>query len=195
MQIKKKWVIDKKTTVGFGLALSILIAIGVFSELNFFNFRENNDRVEHTREVLETNENILVLIINAETGQRGYLIAGEARYLEPYNAALERIDQEIKDLRLLTSDNPNQQRRLDTLEHLLRAKFAELKETIALRQNKGLEASLQVVKTNRGKQLMDEIRQLNYKIATEENQLLQERSEQQLAIAQNTTFLTIIAAF
>jgi CHASE3 domain sensor protein len=191
MRINKKWVIDKKTTVGFGLALSILIGIGAFSYLNFFNYRKTNDRVTHTREVLETNENILLLITNAETGQRGYLLAGEERYLEPYYIAIKRIEQEIKELRQLTSDNANQQRRLDILEQLVVAKLAELKETIDLRQNRGLEAALQVVKTNQGKDLMDQIRQLNSEIATQENQLLEKRSQQQLAIAQNTTSLTI----
>lgn len=191
MRIKKKWFIDKKTTVGFGLALSILIGIGAFSYLNFFNYRKTNDRVTHTHEVLQTNENILVLIINAETGQRGYLIAGEERYLEPYYIAIKTIEQEIKELRQLISDNPNQQRRLDILEQLVVTKFAELRETIALRRNKGLEAALQVVKTSQGKDLMDQIRQLNSEIATQENQLLEKRSQQQLAIAQNTTFLTI----
>lgn len=194
MQIKKKWFIDKKTTVGFGLALSILIGIGAFSYLNFFNYRKTNDRVAHTREVLETNENILLLITNAETGQRGYLIAGEESYLEPYYIAIKTIEQEIAELRQLTSDNPNQQRRLDILAQLVVAKFAELKETIDLRQNQGLEAALQVVKTNQGKQLMDQIRQINSEIATQENQLLEKRSQQQLALAQNTTFLTIVGS-
>ncbi len=191
MQIKQKWLIDKKTTVGFGLALSMLTGIGVFSYLNFLNYQKTNDQVEHTREVLEKNANILTLMTDAETGQRGYLIASEKRYLQPYYLAIDKIEPEIKELRQLTSDNPSQQRRLDILEPLVVAKLTELKETIALRQNQGLEASLQVVKTNRGKQLMDQIRKLNSEIATQENQLLQERSQQQLATAQNTTSLTI----
>jgi len=176
----RKWFIDKKTTAAIGFTLSILVGIGVVSYLNFLNFKQTIDWVEHTHEVIETNENLLFLITNAETGQRGYLLTGEKRYLKPDRIAVE-IALEIKKLRKLTSDNPNQQRRLDALEPLVVTELAELKQTINLR-SKGLAAALQGVKIEREEQLMKEIRKLCDQIATEENQLLQVRSQQKQAL-------------
>ena len=91
-------------------------------------------------------------------------------------------------LRSLTADNPNQQRRLDALEPLLDSKLAELQETITLRQNQGFAASLKVILTDRGKQLMDDIRRVILQMENEERELLQQRSLEAEATAQQAIF-------
>src|SRR5207245_9246059 len=123
---------------------------------------------------------------------RGYLLTGGERFLEPYNAAVQSIDADLKDVRKLTADNPNQQRRLDALEPLVAAKLAELKETIDLRRQKGFEAALAVVQTERGKQIMDDVRRSIDEMKNEENQLLEQRSQGAEATARST-LLTIVA--
>ena len=52
---------------------------------------------------------------DAETGQRGYLLTGDETYLEPYRAAIKNVDQTVARLKNLTSDNPNQQKRIQAL--------------------------------------------------------------------------------
>src|SRR5258708_14465177 len=82
-------------------------------------------------------------------------------------------------MRDLTRDNPLQQRRLDTLEPLIAGKFAELKETIDLRRDpvKGFEAARQVVISDKGKGLMDELRKVVHDMEGEENDLLKKRPD------------------
>ncbi|MET0937097.1 MAG: response regulator, partial [Luteibacter sp.] len=92
------------------------------------------------------------------TGQRGFLLTGNDRYLEPYRAALASIPARLASIRNATRDNPAQQQRLAELGVRLDDKLAELKETIALRRSEGLEAALQVVNSDRGKAAMDAIR-------------------------------------
>ncbi len=118
--------------------------------------------VEHTHLVIENLEKLISTMKDAETGQRGYLITGEERYLDPYTAAVGQADQILKDVRELTVDNPDQQKRLDTMEPLIGDKFAELKETIDLRKDpiKGFDAAKQVVLSDKGKDLMDQIRKV-----------------------------------
>ena len=94
---------------------------------------------------------------DAETGQRGYLLTGEPRYLTPYYRAIPRIQRNLALLRVLTREDPAQQRRLDTLEILVADKLGELKETIALRRTAGLAAATAGMATDRGKRAMDAI--------------------------------------
>ncbi len=65
--------------------------------------------------MIEKLEEILKLLDDAETGQRGYVITGEPRYLEPYHSSRAVIDQRLREVRYLTRDNPRQQHRLDRL--------------------------------------------------------------------------------
>jgi len=51
-------------------------------------------------------DDVLSTFKDAETGQRGYIITGEARYLEPFQGARDAVDQKLKHLRELTFDNP-----------------------------------------------------------------------------------------
>lgn len=191
---KRKWLINKTATVGCGFALSILVGIGVASYLQFLNFKKADEWVDHTQAVINQNQEILNLVTDAETGQRGYLLTGNELYLQPYHRAMDTIGLKINLMRQLTADNPNQQRRIDELRALIEAKLPELKQTIYLRQNKGLAEALQLVKTDRGMQLMAEIRQRSAQIAMEENRLLQARTQQAEAQAQFTTYMLVLSS-
>ncbi len=186
-----KWSIGAKIGGGFVLALAILVVIGVVSYQSTTAFIESADWVAHTHKVLEKLEGLISKMTDAETGQRGYVMTGEERYLEPYRSAIEAVSQRLNDLRKLTADNHNQQRRLDALEPLIKDKFEELKETIDLRKSKGLEAALKVVLTDQGKKKMDEIRNVIGEMENEEDALLKQRSEEEKARAKSTEFTII----
>jgi PAS domain S-box-containing protein len=160
---------------GFGVASAILIIIGVVSHQSATRLIETNNRVAQTQERLNKLEELLSQIKDAETGQRGYLLTGEERYLEPYKTAIARIDGEIKHLRKLTANYPNQHKQLDALESAMKNKLAELKGTIDLRKYQGFESAMQLVRTDLGKKLMDDIRSLVREIETQENELLKQQ--------------------
>ena len=137
-----------KLGLGFGLALAILATIGTVAYRSTVLLTETAKSVAHTHQVLQKLESVLSVIKDGETGQRGYLLTGEDKYLDPYNRAHKLIDDELKDLRGLTKDNANQQRRLDFLEPLANgkeSKFAELQETIDARKDpaRGLDAGFE----------------------------------------------------
>ena len=123
---------------------------------------------------------------NAETGQRGYIISGEQRYLEPLQTAIQVLEPKVKELRRLTADNLNQQRQLDILEPLINKKLAELQQTIILRQNQGFEAAQKLIQRGEGKQSMAEIRKTIQAMQVEEDRLLQERSQNSQAVTKRT---------
>src|SRR6476469_560632 len=137
---------------------------------------------------------MLSTLKDAETGQRGYLITGTPSYLAPYNRAIAQIHQRVQQLQTLTSDNQNQQQRLQTLQPLVDAKLAELNQTIQLQQSGRRAAAEQVVRSDRGKHTMDQIRALVAQMQQEEEVLLELRSQQSRnSIRQTTLALSLIS--
>ena len=162
---------------GFVIATAILGFVGWQSYRNTARFAEASEWRKHTYEVLRNLDETVARLVDAETGQRGYLLTGVDAYLEPYRAAIKNIDQTIGRLKSLTSDNPNQQKRIQILEPLVGEKLAELQQTIDLRKNNGLAAANRVVLEGSGKQAMDQIRAIIAEMANEEEDLLKLRMQ------------------
>jgi CHASE3 domain sensor protein len=120
------WTFGKKIGFGFGLAVALLLIVGVVAYRSNDALVENNHRVTHSHQVLEDVAGTLSDMKDAETGQRGFLLTGNETYLEPYNHALASIDRALTDLRELTADNPHHQARLVEAQPLIDAKLAEL---------------------------------------------------------------------
>jgi methyl-accepting chemotaxis protein WspA len=189
-----KWSVGTKIGAGFALALVAVVAIGVSSYRSMAKLTETAEWVEHSHKVVEALNGVLSDLKDAETGQRGFLLTGDEHYLEPYTVATSAVHQKVADVRGLTPDNPNQQRRIDALEAFIAGKFAELKETIDLRRDEtqGLEAALKVVKTDRGKKIMDDIRTALAEMENEEAGLLKQRSEDARVSTRNANYTIVI---
>lgn len=168
------WSVGKKIGSGYALAVIILIILGVVSYRNTSEFIEAAKLRSHTYQILENLEKGLSSIKDAETGQLGYILVGEDQYLETFQVGASGVNQYMLNLRSLVSDNPAQKQGLDILESLIAAKLAELDDTVNLRKNKGLEAALQVVRTDKGKKLMDDIRKIIANMGKAEKMLLEQ---------------------
>src|ERR1700687_581721 len=156
---KRKWKMGNRLVLGgFVIATAILVFVGWLSYRNTARFAEAFEWRKHTYEVLRNLDETVARLVDAETGQRGYLLTGDDAYLEPYRGAIKNIDQKIGELNSLTSDNPNQQKRIQILQPLVEKKLAELQRTIDLRKNEGLAVANRVVLVGSGKQAMDLIR-------------------------------------
>lgn len=185
-----KWSVEKKTLVGLGFASVILVSINALAFWNLRQHKNTSDELVHNGEVLEKLETVSSHVKDAETGQRGYIVTGQERYLKPYINALAKVKPEIQELKRLTADSPNQQQRLNTLDSLTQEKFTELDQTINLRRDKGFEAAQQVVLTDRGKQVMDKIRTLIQEMEKEERQQQEQSLKQAQANTQKDTLIS-----
>ncbi|MEH2456843.1 GAF domain-containing protein [Nostoc sp.] len=182
----------KKIVAGFGLASVILVVIGVVSYENIRVSTNNRSIVKNSYKKIKSLDEVLCQIKDAETGQSSYILSGEKIYLKPYQSALANVNQEIVKLKSLTADQPNQQKQIATLESLITAKLSELKQTIDLRENKGLDAALQVLVRNDQQNLMDDIRKVINEIENEEREWLQQQSH--AANGDRKTILTLAIA-
>ena len=168
--------IGMKIGLGLVLVLIMFITVSIVMIQNTRTLSENTEWVDHTNNVIAEIERVVGNLKDAETGQRGYLITGMDNYLEPFNAALSSLQTNIAELRQLTSDNPNQQRRIEEMKGLVDEKFVELEQTISLRRDIGFEAAREVVVTDAGKKIMDDIRAVLSEMSNEEKELLAARN-------------------
>src|SRR5436190_20680458 len=116
--------------VTFVAMVGVLITSSVVSMLNTQNVYGTSDAVAHTYSVKAALQQLLATLIDAETGERGFIITGEASYLEPYERAPGAIPPALARVRTLTADNPGQQADLDRLSSLTQVKLDELAEAI-----------------------------------------------------------------
>lgn len=191
-----KWTVGTKIGAGYALALFFVLVIGAISFQSIARSIETAEWKSHTHEVLAALKAVLSGMQDAETGQRGYLLTDDVSYLEPYYSAKQSIERDLKRAIYLTRDNPVQQERLEQLDLLINAedgKFAELAETIRLSTDQNLEAALKLVRSDKGKKRMDEIRQVISLMESEERQLLKVRSDE-LASTTDNTKLAIIGS-
>ena len=184
--------IGAKIGAGFALGLAMLVVLGVLSYRNSTGLIAEAERVIHTYQVLGDLDGIIQAMTDAETGQRGYIVAGEDAYLEPYTTGSAKVGTLLHDLRQLTSDNPNQQKRLDSLEPLVTARLNSLKAGIDTRRERGFKAAQDQVRTGQGKKTMDDIRQVVAEMRDEENRLLKERDATAKAGAGLTVSVIVI---
>ena len=187
-----KWSIGVKMACGYLVAGIFLLVIGVFSYVSVNSIDNTTHLVDHTYQVITSVNQVTATLINAETGERGYVITGDASYLEPYNSAQASLDSEIKTLRDLTSDNPTQQQNIDVLQKLAADKMALNATTIQLRTTQGFEAAQTAVLANTGKTIMDNIRTTITGMLNTEQTLLAARLASQVNTV-NTTRIVIIA--
>ena len=175
------------------MVVALLIFNAATSYRNTLKLVENERWVSHTHQVLTELEATLSTLKDAETGQRGYLLTGEERYLEPYYSAIARINQQLAELQQLTADNNRQQQRLRDLKIAIDSKLADLETTLNLRRKENLAAAVRQIKTGRGKQIMGDIRQQIAAMTAGETQLLQQRARESKKSA-NLTILTFSVA-
>jgi PAS domain S-box-containing protein len=151
------------------------------------------DWVLHTRQVLIELEETESLLLNAETGQRGYLLTGELKYLEPYGHASSQIEQHIQHLARLTSDNPDEEKRVDLLRGLAHEKLHELEETIALYRSGKSNQARAIVLSNLGLHEMAAIHQVIGDMQQEETALESARTAAYRKSIRTTTISIYIA--
>jgi PAS domain S-box-containing protein len=145
---------------GFSVLMALLIA-GTFVTRRRITVQVSDHQwVTHTRVVLFELEKAESLLKDAETGQRGYLYTGDAKYLGPYEQARNQIDPNIDTLAHLVADNPSQQESITDLRNLSHAKIAELKQTIELYRAGNQADARAIVLSNRGLALMSHIREI-----------------------------------
>lgn len=138
-----------------------LIAVGY---LTISSLLETNSWVTHTHKVIAKASQLEKLIVDLETGKRGYIITGKQSFLEPYNNAITQIDKNLDDLALTVNDNPIQVKQAGEIRLLVNKWLKEAGNVmIDLRKQVGSDATRfenleLIVKEKSGSQIIEQIR-------------------------------------
>ncbi|HMK17033.1 MAG TPA: CHASE3 domain-containing protein [Chitinophagaceae bacterium] len=166
-----------KTTISLiiGIILLLLISTLLFSLYTVNKVKSNLKIQVHTNTVIITLKDNLTFLLDAETGERGFIITSDTNYLQPYTVALQNISSNNAQLRSLTKDNPVQQRNLDTLEKYISLKLNYTENLIALKKKGDEKTIKEILISNNGKYFMDQVRSVNDSMKINEERLFEER--------------------
>ena len=138
-----------------------LLAASVLVVINETGFDRSNRALEEIATASQTRSQLNKLLqhmLDAETGQRGYLLTGDPRYLEPYDVAVSDIGQTIDALRTLYMDDPEELKTFAQLGRNTQRKLAEMDLSVRMRKQGNEDAWKFVLMTDVGKEHMDAIR-------------------------------------
>ena len=171
-------VFDKRLVFGLALIALVLLVNALVGYQKTRQLSEDARWLSRSRTILQSLDELLLSLVDAETGQRGYLLTGDQRYLEPYYyAAAKLVPEEVERIDELTSDDPGLHNQLSGLEPLIRSKLKELQQTITLHRENP-QAARQLVLSGQGKAAMDSIRLRISEIKRNEVALLDLRRQQ-----------------
>ncbi|WP_294208124.1 response regulator [uncultured Chryseobacterium sp.] len=173
---------------GVGLSLLILIASSIASYVSIQNQMENRESLSKSRRSITAVKDVLIALLDAETGDRGYQLTGKESYLEPYNRSLIEFPKAIERAKALQINDANQLKRLNDLEKNVNENMDHLKQIVQNKQ-KGILLTQDQMMTS--KFYMDQCRKLVQDfVQYEERQL--EIKNKSLTKASTTTVIFII---
>ncbi|MEX1827103.1 response regulator [Luteibacter sp. CQ10] len=149
---------DTRTLVALAAVVVFFVCSGMVAWFNVRTIRNDNGMVIRSQETVGALGDVFSSIQDAETGQRGFLLTGNERYLEPYQNAVGVIPARMDAIRAAMSDDAAQQKRLNEFAARVQSKLEELRTTIETRRSHGADAALAIVASDRGKAAMDDIR-------------------------------------
>ena len=186
-----KWNIGTKIGAGYALVFIALLLISVIAYTSINKLIDTAQWVTHTNIVLAEIRQMKSELQDVETGFRGYMLSGDEKFLTPFNDAVDQVGKGVQKLRELTKDNPNQQRRLDTIKAIAEEKISFSKKGIEFLKAKGREHSREWNYIH-GKKIMDNFRVIAGEMIKEEEDLLKKR-EVDAKESVSTTKTTIVA--
>jgi two-component sensor histidine kinase len=114
--------------------------------------------IADTYEVRRQARELILSLVDAETGQRGFLITQDAQYLQPYELATATLGSTYRSLMDLIRNNPQQRAQIEPLAEPIAQKQQEMAETIQLAADGNLARALSITRSGEGEALMDRIR-------------------------------------
>jgi CheY-like chemotaxis protein/CHASE3 domain sensor protein len=160
---------------GLAAAAIVVVLIAVLFYRSLLATAESSATVDHALDTIDAIQTVLATVKDAETGQRGYLLTGDERYLDPYKNALATLPGQVEALERLVADSPAQRQRIATLAALVHDKMGEVRETIDRLNAGDAEGARALVHSDRGRVAMERVRAAVADALREERSMLEVR--------------------
>ena len=176
--------------LGFALLAAVVGTAALLVELQ----QSRDKTVRQSLIVKNKLAELLTVVQDAETGQRGYLLTGDAQYLEPYDKAVSRLGPALAEVAVATEDRAVHRDSLGKLRVLINEKMGELRITIGQRQSGNAVGALAIMHSDSGKSLMNQIRGVVAKMDRQESQILYAHLQSSRRMARLLRLGNILAA-
>lgn len=184
-----------RITVSFVLAFVLLAVNATVSYVTLEKLVAANHIVTDTERVIRQLGNLRAAVVDAETGQRGFVITGEERFLEPYVISRPLVAAKLKEIAPSVADDAGESARLATLGNLVEKRFELLNDVITARKEQGMQAAVALIRSDQGKVIMDRIRRTIDEMQSREEVLLAARTADSEYNAYITMVTNTVAAF
>ncbi len=177
--------------VALGVALALTVGTALLGVMGTRRVVDTNRKTAASHEKILAVQQVMTAVTDAETGQRGFLLTGDEKYLHPYRQAVDRLEPLLGDLRRRYAQHPERLEMIGSLAALIDAKRAELEKTIALRERGAMAAAMNIVETDDGRSTMDSIRKMLTGLAIREMRDLKEEGDRLEARAYRYQFVIV----
>ena len=177
--------VEHKIIAAFFIGFLAVALVGTATYYNTHSLLERNDLVVHTYRALSAIDDVLGNADEIQSGARGYLLTGKKEYLQPYESGIVMVGKSLETLRMLTADNPVQQRNLARTQTSINRALAETHSELAVREN----LAEGVPPANIGLQDKENMDQVRFNIAAlkaHETRLLEQRDRDSRLSAKQT---------
>ncbi|KIA83642.1 histidine kinase [Kaistella solincola] len=177
---------------GLGISMLLLLVSSAASFISIKNLIGSSKMVRESNDTIKNLDRVFSLVKDAETGQRGYLLTGDEAFLTPYDNAKVKIAQAITELNSEITPSPVQAQNLEQLKINIETRIMILDRNLNYKRLKNQDVTAEQLLS--GKKYMDAIRATVDTMQSEEERILQERTDTMNSFASYTPFLIIISA-
>jgi PAS domain S-box-containing protein len=145
------------------LVVSILLTLlsGAIKYYNVSEKKETTMLLNREQEIISESYSLLTSLLDAETGQRGFVITNDSAYLLPYQNSIAVVDQKLNALTLLATDDASQRALLNAkIAPVVKEKLQEMKHSLEIYHEQGASPAVAFIKTGAGRASMDHLRAL-----------------------------------
>lgn len=159
-------------------AIALLLTVNIATFVMIQRTAAFNDQVERSQQVRRAAHDLLLSLVDAETGQRGFLLSGRPEFLDPYIRAEVVAPEEMRELEHLTAGDTELGPHVAIILEAARERLVEQERTVTLARTGRVGQAVQMVRAGEGQSLMDAIRTEVAAIDEIENERLTSRTRQ-----------------
>lgn len=122
--------------------------------------RETFAYIIHERDIRRASADLLQTLVDAETGQRGFLLTQDESFLNVYEKAMTNVRANLSTVAELVKLRPLKEERMPELKRLIDSKLEEMSHTVSLTREGRRDEAIELTRSELGRELMDQIREI-----------------------------------
>lgn len=175
------------------LAIMLLLAVNIAAFVMIKRTEEYNRTAAQIERVRLSGKDVLTLLIDAETGQRGYMLTARPEYLNIHDRALVQLPERLNELEAAMGNDPELKPSLEKVQSLYRQRLELMRSTIDLTRAGRIGEAVGLIRGGQGKALMDQMRIELARIDAVQAARLAERTAQSERAAEITAGVNALA--